>query len=78
MYKDDVNVVNIQAVQLSNVVNQVSNIAGSMFPIVEAEEVDKNAIKAYVASADILMTSITAQTVLLQQALDKLAEDLNK
>lgn len=78
MYKDDVNVVNIQAIQLSNLANQISMICGSMTPVVEIEEVDKSALKAYVASADILMTSITAQTVLLQQALDKLADELNK
>ena len=76
MYKDDVRVINIQANQLNGLVNQVLTGCMSMVPIAEEDPTDKDALKAYVASVDILMASLQSQQVLLQQALDKLAKEL--
>lgn len=77
MYKDEVNVINIQSSQLVQLASQVQNMGLDMQRIAEQEEVDKDSLKAYIASADIIMNSIKSQQTLLQQALDKLAGELN-
>jgi hypothetical protein len=78
MYKDEVSVINIQANQLFNITGQITPLCLNMESLASADPVDKESLKAYIASIDILMASVTSQQVLLQQALDKLAEELNK
>jgi len=78
MYQDEVSVINIQANQLSNISMQIMSMCVDMKPLASADPVDKDSLKAYIASIGVLMTSVTSQQVLLQQALDKFAEELNK
>lgn len=76
MYQDEVNVINIQSNQLSNLAGQITILCSSMQSLAAGELVDKDSLKAYIASIDILMTSVQSQSILLQQALDKLAKEL--
>lgn len=76
MYKSDVDIINIQIKQLGQIVEQLQLIGSNMDLLVDNESVDKDSLKAYVASADIIMISVDSQKFLVQQALDKLAEKL--
>lgn len=76
MYKDELSAIMIQANQLSYIASTLFNLATSMQEYGQATDVDTAALKAYIASADIQMTSVIPQHTLLQQALDKLAGEL--
>lgn len=76
MYKNDVEIVNIQINQLLQITGQIQLTGSNMETAADKEDADKEALKAYVASADILMASLDSQKVLLQQALDSLAGKL--
>lgn len=78
MYENQVNVINAQADQLTQLTNQVQSLCMNMKVAAAQEEASVDVLKAYIASADIVMESLVPQKNLLQQALDKLAEELNK
>lgn len=78
LYQDEVNVINAQADQLLQLTNQVQSLCMYMKVASEQEKVSVDVLKAYIASADIVMESLVPQKTLLQQALDKLAEELKK
>lgn len=78
MYKDEVSIINITASQLANISGNITASCSSMVQYTIEDCSDKGALQAYTASINVLMESLRSQTVLLQQALDKLAEELKK
>lgn len=78
MYEDEINVILIQANQLNSIVAGVYGLVMQMNQYKDQTETDVSALKALIASIDLQMTGVNGQTILLQQAVDKLADELNK
>ena len=65
---------NIQVSQLSAIVMNLSNMCNDMNNEVHSQTPSVDIVHSIVASADIQMTGMTAQTVIVQGILDQLAE----
>lgn len=76
MYENDTHVIVIQSNQLVSITQSINGMAVDMESIAQKDVADKDSLKAYIASVDILMNTISSQQVLLQQALDNLAKKL--